>query len=642
MSSNTLTLASRRCLFGVLALSFLLTAAPVFAVNIFIVNMDGPGEGFNDPTVVAPVGGNPGTTLGQQRLIVFQQAAAIWGATLDSAVDIYVQASLDPLPCSPTSATLGQAGTLQVSANFGGAPLSNTWYHIALANKLAGVDLIPGAPGTAADDIGATFNSSIDNNPSCLPGNWYYGLDHNESANDIDFLAVLQHEFNHGLGMANFTNESTGALLGPPFYPGIFDVFTLDTDLGLTWDSMTNAQRAASAVNCGGVVWNGPNVTTFAPLILDSGVSELLVNSPVAIAGDYQVGDALFGPVLTSPGITGDLELVNDGVGTVTDGCEPLIGFTSGNVALIDRGSCPFVQKVQNAEAAGATAVVVADNVAGCPPDQLGGTGTTNIPAARISLADGNTIKAQLPGVNVTLGVDDNQLQGANDAGQVLIYSPDPLEPGSTLSHWDVSASPDLLMEPFFTSGLTDDLDLSPMQLADIGWMLQQTCGNNTREGLEVCDGTDLFGQTCISQGFDGGTLACDGTCTGFDTSACVTCVGAKTDGRWNLPDLSHLGELFGYLYDPSGTAIYKIWGTLVETSPAGGIAHGVVYDGSLPHPFYFTGTWTYTQPDNGGFNFTVFEYGTGANVGFIQGRWKDNPLFSSVGGFGGTWQICQ
>ena len=48
-------------------------AAPaVEAAVIRVINNDNPGEGFNDPTPVAPVGGNTGTTLGQQRLIAFQ------------------------------------------------------------------------------------------------------------------------------------------------------------------------------------------------------------------------------------------------------------------------------------------------------------------------------------------------------------------------------------------------------------------------------------------------------------------------------------------------------------------------------------------------------------------------------------------
>ena len=48
-------------------------------------------------------------------------------------------------------------------------------------------------------------------------------------------------------------------------------------------------------------------------------------------------------------------------------------------------------------------------------------------------------------------------------------------------------------------------------------------CGNNLLEGGEVCDGTDLGGQTCVGLGFTGGTLACNGTCSAFDTSACTS-----------------------------------------------------------------------------------------------------------------------
>jgi subtilisin family serine protease len=53
----------------------------------------------------------------------------------------------------------------------------------------------------------------------------------------------------------------------------------------------------------------------------------------------------------------------------------------------------------------------------------------------------------------------------------------------------------------------------------------ESTCGNNKFECDEVCDGTDLDGETCQSQGFDDGTLACNGTCDGFDTSGCYDSV---------------------------------------------------------------------------------------------------------------------
>ncbi|PKN44365.1 MAG: hypothetical protein CVU59_11810, partial [Deltaproteobacteria bacterium HGW-Deltaproteobacteria-17] len=47
-----------------------------------------------------------------------------------------------------------------------------------------------------------------------------------------------------------------------------------------------------------------------------------------------------------------------------------------------------------------------------------------------------------------------------------------------------------------------------------------ENCGNNTIEDAEVCDGTDLGTATCISQGFEGGTLACAANCGSFDTSS--------------------------------------------------------------------------------------------------------------------------
>lgn len=624
------------------ALLLLLTAGTAGAATITIVNVDGPGEGFNDPTPATPVGGNPGTTLGQQRLLAFQDAADVWAQTLDSPVEIRIQASIDPLFCTAGSATLGAAGTIQVARDFPGAPLAGTWYHIALANKLAGVDLIPGAPGTGADDIQAFFNSDIDNNPNCLAGtNWYYGLDHNEGT-DIDFKAVVLHELNHGLGFANFVDETTGALLAG--FPGVYSHFTLDTNLGLYWDQMTNAQRQASAISCDAVVWDGPNVNTFAPFVLDQGTPILDVQAPNSIAGAYRVGTASFGPAISSPGVTGSVELVDDATGTVTDGCEPLVGFTAGNIALIDRGSCAFTVKVQNAEAAGATAAIIADNVAGCPPVGLGGAGTTNIPAARITLDLGNDIKTALGGGTVTanLGVDASRLAGANSAGMVQLYAADPVAPGSSISHWDTLASPDLLMEPFSTPGLTSDLDLSPAQAADIGWMFLQTCGNNLREGVELCDGTDLNGQTCVSLGFDGGALGCDNTCTAFDTTACYLCDNGRTWGKWNQPAGTQLGHFSGGLYINSTTALYKIVGSILPTAPGQGVITGIIYDGVAPEPDYYVhGDWSTTGPNQGKFSSKIFEFGTGNTVGYFEGNWRDNPSFAIVGQFGGAWEIC-
>ena len=61
-------------------------------VIVSIVNLDAAGEGFNDPTAVAPVFGNPGTTRGAQRLNAFRAAAEYWGGILKSRVPIRVDA----------------------------------------------------------------------------------------------------------------------------------------------------------------------------------------------------------------------------------------------------------------------------------------------------------------------------------------------------------------------------------------------------------------------------------------------------------------------------------------------------------------------------------------------------------------------
>ncbi len=59
--------------FGVLSVASI--GGTAAAATFQIVNIDSAGEGFNDNTPAVPVGGNDGTTVGQQRLIAFQYAA---------------------------------------------------------------------------------------------------------------------------------------------------------------------------------------------------------------------------------------------------------------------------------------------------------------------------------------------------------------------------------------------------------------------------------------------------------------------------------------------------------------------------------------------------------------------------------------
>lgn len=468
-----------------LALVVLGTSLNVFgAATITIVNGNAPGVGFNDPTPAAPVGGNPGTTLGQQRLNAFQFAANVWGTTLDSKVTITILATFEPLSCTASSAVLGSAGATEIWSDFPNAGFANTWYGFALANKIAGQDLDPTTP-----QIRARFNSIL-GNPGCLTGTfWYLGFDANHG-NNIDLVTVLEHEFAHGLGFQQFASVSTGVeILGQTDIYGrqLFDKTQLRT-----WDQMTDGQRVTSAINSFNVVWTGPHVFAAVPQVLALGTPGLKVNAPAGIAGDYAVGTASFGPALSSPGVTGDVVYA-----TPADACAPITNVVAGKVALVDRGTCTFVVKVKNAQNAGAIAVLVADNVAGSPPAGLGGSDPTiTIPSVRITLADGNTLKANLTGLNVTLGVDLSLRAGADSAGKALMNAPNPVQPGSSISHWDPIAFPNQLMEPAINSDLTHNVappyDMTLPLLRDVGWYPDADLDLVPDDGADQCLGSDL------------------------------------------------------------------------------------------------------------------------------------------------------
>lgn len=483
---RSLTLRSLYAALVLVVAAAALAPAPAFAsATLVIVNGNAPGVGFNDPTPVAPVGGNPGVTLGQQRLNAFQFAADIWGATLDSNVPIQILATFEPLACSATGATLGSAGTRFILTNFGqvapfpGPEFANHWYSQALADKRAGAETLPGEA-----DIRARFNVNIGTAACPAAFFWYYGLDANHGAG-IDLVAVLLHEFGHGLGFQQFASLATGAMPSPAAgQPGIPDVYNrnlLDTTTNKLWPAMTNAERVASSINSRRLVWNGGQVGAEVPSVLAFGLANLHVNSPAPIVGDYAVGTASFGSPLSAVPLSGNVVLATDpadGAGpSTTDACSPITNAAAvaGNIAIVDRGTCGFIVKVKNCQNAGAIAVLVADNAVGSPPAGLGGADPTiTIPSVRITLPDGNAIKAQLSaGVNVTLSVDMTLRQGADAAGRAQMNAPNPVVGGSSVSHWDPVTFPNQLMEPAINSDLTHNVtgvDLTLALLRDIGW----------------------------------------------------------------------------------------------------------------------------------------------------------------------------
>jgi PA domain/LVIVD repeat len=165
---------------------------------------------------------------------------------------------------------------------------------------------------------------------------------------------------------------------------------------------------------------------------LDGLPALVTIAPPSSAAGTYEAAGAQFGAAPTPAGLTGAVVLANDGVGTVTDACEPLVGFPAGAIALVDRGGCEFGFKALTAQAAGATAVIVVNNAPGIPitmgPGAVGNLVT--IPAVHVSQSDGATIKAGLPATgtvsrNPEFGCGSHTATGVPDLanGRLLVYN---------------------------------------------------------------------------------------------------------------------------------------------------------------------------------------------------------------------------
>ena len=444
---------------AVAVLTVLGAASSAQAADIIVVNLDGANEGYNDATVVAPVGGNPATTRGLQRQYVAAYAAQLWGSILKSEQPIYIAAQFNPLGAN----VLGSAGSVTVHANFTNVPVTGVWYNAALADAISGIDLAP-----TSYDISSQYSSDFP---------FYYGLDDNTPVGQINFLDVVMHEFGHGLGFQNFENEAAGTFLNG--VPDIFSVFTYDNTAGKYWTQMTVAQRQASALNYGNVVFTGPNAKAGAALILDDR-KDFRVTAPASVAGNYSYNTVPFGPAVTGSNFSGQMVLgvdPSDGAGaSTTDACSALtnVAAVAGKIVLVDRGTCGVAIKSKNVQNAGGIGVVVANNVGGNPPPSFAGADATlTIPTIVVTQATGNSLRANLP-AQVAFVIDPTKLHGADDQGRPRLFMPNPVQGGSSGSHYDSNAMPNLLMEPAINDSLYSaaNLDITPHLMADIGWQI--------------------------------------------------------------------------------------------------------------------------------------------------------------------------
>ncbi|MFZ4797636.1 MAG: T9SS-dependent M36 family metallopeptidase [Bacteroidia bacterium] len=144
--------------------------------------------------------------------------------------------------------------------------------------------------------------------------------------------------------------------------------------------------------------------------IWQAGSSNNIFNiiSPDSIKGQYLSATSSFGPILNASGVNGNLEIGLDNTITPNLCCSSLVNNLTNKIALIDRGDCFFVNKVYNAQLAGAKAAIIINNIPGAPFSMgSGGNGLDKlitIPSVMISQSFGEQLKNNLNN-NVTINV---------------------------------------------------------------------------------------------------------------------------------------------------------------------------------------------------------------------------------------------
>jgi hypothetical protein len=135
----------------------------------------------------------------------------------------------------------------------------------------------------------------------------------------------------------------------------------------------------------------------------------------------YPGAPAEFGRKLDATGVTGDVVLVDDGIGTTSDGCEAITQNLRRKIALIDRGGCDFVTKVQNAGKAHARAAIIV-NDAGDSLIPMGGRAFFAIPSVLIGKTDGTALKASLPASATARLTNPPPLQRDGDVDADIVF----------------------------------------------------------------------------------------------------------------------------------------------------------------------------------------------------------------------------
>jgi PKD repeat protein len=202
--------------------------------------------------------------------------------------------------------------------------------------------------------------------------------------------------------------------------PGVNATFSFDVTIPMDEPRTGTIQVTEPASVAGSWTGSNPaNVFVLQAAELNNygrGGCDALVNSEEEDVCEY-IDDNCFGgrvSLMPEP-VEAVFELVNDGSADPTLGCEALVDFTPGNVALLRRGECEFGVKAFNAEQAGAIATIIVntDQCSDFPADDscvinlgagaLGGLVTT--PVVMFAQADGEPLIAAVEGGDTVRGV---------------------------------------------------------------------------------------------------------------------------------------------------------------------------------------------------------------------------------------------
>jgi hypothetical protein len=198
----------------------------------------------------------------------FQRAVDIWSELLNSNAKINVIALWQEL--GPN--VLGSAGPGTYYRNFSGAAKANTWYPIALAEKMAGEGL------NSPDDFDIVARFSSDRN-------WYYGTTGTPAVGQFDFTSVVLHELCHGLGF-----------VGSMGVDGTQGSYGLGTSTPVIFDTFIQNEKAQNVVDT--VLFKNPSTALRNELISEN----LFFNAPKTVAKNNNEKIKLYAPTIFDSG----------------------------------------------------------------------------------------------------------------------------------------------------------------------------------------------------------------------------------------------------------------------------------------------------------------------------------------------------